>query len=86
MTMRKEEALDLVQHVMEDLGVPACHWAAHTEPARIMFLRTSTGAIDSVRLKASWSQERIIKALEEAVNTPPEPTVRNAPEVLELTP
>ena len=90
MTMRKAEALDLVQHVMEDLGVPACHWAAHADPARIEFLREDRNGhhiSDSVRLKASWSQERIIEALEEAVNKPlPEPVERKTPELLELTP
>ncbi len=85
--MRKAEALDLIQHTMEDLGIPACHWAAHTEPARIMFLRASTNAVDSVRIKASWSQSRIIEELEAAVNRPlSEPAPRNAAEVLELTP
>lgn len=87
--MRKAEALDLVQHVMEDLGIPACHWSQQSGPARIEFLReTPTGhTFDSVPLKASWSQERIIDTLEAAVNKPlPPPAARKGAEPLELTP
>ena len=87
--MKKAQALDVIGFVLEESGIPRSHWAVHSRPARIEFLRPDTCGhkSESARVKASWSAERILSELQAALTKPPEPKPENTErEILELTP
>jgi len=85
--MKKQQALEVIGHALEEHGIPTPHWAHHTKPARIEFIRPDGCGYksESARIKASWSAERILSEVQAALIKSQAPKPKDtAREILEL--